>query len=135
MLLTHFVNELGKQIQGLLIGKLFSPSTLGYYSKAAGLERIASHTISSVITNVTYPLYAEAQDDKAFLGNMIKKLTMVISYLTFPLMFLLMLLAKPLFVLLYSTRWLPSVIYFQVLCLVGITACLQAINMQSIFNN
>ena len=47
-------------------------------------------------------------------------------------MFLLMLLAKPLFVLLYSTRWLPSVIYFQVLCLVGITACLQAINMQSI---
>ena len=132
MLLTHFVNELGKQLQGLLIGKLFSPSTLGYYSKAAGLERIASNTISSVITNVTYPLYAEAQDDKAFLGNMIKKLTMVISYLTFPLMFLLMLLAKPLFVLLYSTRWLPSVIYFQVLCLVGITACLQAINMQSI---
>lgn len=132
MLLTHFVNELGKQIQGLLIGKLFSPSTLGYFSKASGVERLASHTISSVITSVTYPLYAEAQDDKVFLGNMIKRLTMVISYFTFPLMLLLILLAKPLFLLLYSERWLPSVIYFQVLCIVGITSCLQAVNTQSI---
>lgn len=132
MLLSHFVNELGKQIQGLLIGKLFSASTLGYYSKAMGTERLASHTISGVITSVTYPLYAEAQDDKKVLGNIIKRLTMTISYLTFPLMLLLLLLAKPIFILLYSERWLSSVPYFQVLCLVGISSCLQAVNTQSI---
>ena len=132
MLLTHFVNELGKQIQALLIGKLFSSATLGYYSKASGTERIASNVISSVITNVTYPLYAAAQDDKALLGNIIKKLTLTISYFTFPLMLILMLIAKPVFVLLYSDRWLPSVIFFQVLCITGITSCLQSVNTQSI---
>lgn len=132
MLLSHFVNELGKHIQGLLIGKLFSPATLGYYSKAQGTERMASSTISSVITSVTYPLYATVQDDKKLLGNMIKRLTMTISYCTFPFMFILMLLAKPIFIILYSDRWLPSVIYFQVLCIVGISSCLQAVNTQSI---
>lgn len=132
MLLSHFVNELGKQVQILLIGKLYNSSTLGYYSKAAGTERLASSTLSSVISSVTYPLYAEAQDNKQLLGNIIKRLTMSISYLTFPLMLLLMLLAKPIFVLLYSERWLGSVIYFQVLCIVGLTSCLQAVNTQSI---
>lgn len=132
MLLSHFVNELGKQIQGLLIGKLFSPATLGYYSKAAGTERLASQSISGVITSVTYPLYSATQDDKVLLGNIIKRLTMSISYLTFPLMFILILLAKPIFIILYSDRWLPSVVYFQVLCIVGITSCLQAINTQTI---
>ena len=132
MLLSHFVNELGKQIPGLLIGKLYNAATLGYLSKAMGTERFASNTISGVVTSVTYPLYAAVQDDKEYLGSMIKRLTMTISYCTFPLMFLLMLLAKPIFVILYSDRWLPSVVYFQVLCIVGISSCLQSINTQSI---
>jgi O-antigen/teichoic acid export membrane protein len=132
MLLTHFVNTLGQQIQSMFIGKLFSPVTLGFYSKALGTESLASHSISSVITQVTYPLYSEVQNNRELLASMIRKLTVIISYFTFPLMLLLMLLAKPIFVLLYSDRWLPSVPYFQVLCIVGISSCLQAVNTQSI---
>lgn len=47
-------------------------------------------------------------------------------------MFLLILLAKPIFVLLYSDRWLNSVPYFQILCLAGIAICLQGVNYQAI---
>jgi O-antigen/teichoic acid export membrane protein len=132
MFLTHVVNQLGQQIQGLLIGRVYNASTMGYYSKAHGLEKLASTSISKVMTDVTYPLYAEAQDDKARMIGMIKRLTSTLSYLTFPLMFLLILLAKPLFVLLYSEKWLASVPYFQVLCLAGLPNCLQAVNLQTI---
>ena len=105
---------------------------MGYYSKAHSLERLASTSISSVMVQVTYPLYAEAQDNKQQLENMIRRLTMTLSYLTFPLMFILLLCAKPIFVLLYSDRWLQSVPYFQVLCIAGLAYCLQSINNQSI---
>ena len=132
MFLTHLVNTFCAQIQGLLIGKLYTASTLGYYSKASSTEKLASHSISSVMTQVTYPLYAQVQDNKGAMISMIKRLTMTISYITFPLMFLLILLAKPIFVLLYSDRWLPSVPYFQVLCIVGLSSCLQAVNTQTI---
>ena len=132
MFLTHFVNELGKQIQTLLIGKMFSSSILGYYSKAYSTERMASQVISGVVASVAYPLYAKAQDDKKALANIIRRITMSISYLTFPLMLLLILIAQPVFMLLYSERWLPSVIYFQVLCLVGISSCLLSVNQQCI---
>ena len=132
MFLTHIFNSFGQQIQGLLIGKFYNASTMGYYSKAHGLERLASTSISSVMTQVTYPLYAEAQDNKKQLANIIRRITMTLSYITFPLMFILLLCAKPIFVLLYSDRWLQSVPYFQVLCIAGLAYCLQAVNNQSV---
>lgn len=132
MFLTHVINQFGQQIQGLLIGKMYNPSTMGFYSKAYGTERLASTSISQVLTQVTYPLYAEVQDDKVKLAGMIKRLTMTLAYITFPLMFVLLLCAKPIFVLLYSDRWLSSVPYFQVLCIAGLAFCLQSVNYQSI---
>ncbi len=132
MFLTHILNQISQQIQGLLIGKYFSASIMGYYSKAYSTERLASTSISQVMTQVTYPLYAELQDDKDKLIIVIKRLTRILSYVTFPLLFVLLLCAKPVFVLLYSERWLDSVPYFQVLCISGLAVCLQAVNLQTI---
>ena len=132
MFLTQLLNQFGHQIQGLLIGRFYNASTMGYYSKANSTERLASTSISKVMTQVTYPLYAEMQDDKAALGDMIKKITMTLSYVTFPLMFILLLCAKPLFILLYSDRWAASVPYFQVLCIAGLAYSLQSVNYQSV---
>ena len=132
MFLTHFVNKLGAKISLLFIGGLYSSTTLGYYTKANSTENLASSSISSVMTQITYPLYAQVQDDKKQLANMIKRLTTTIAYITFPIMFILILTAKPLFLLLYSERWLQSVPYFQVLCVCGIAICLQSVNTQSI---
>ena len=47
-------------------------------------------------------------------------------------MFILLLCAKPIFVLLYSDRWLQSIPYFQVLCIAGLSGCLQSVNLQAI---
>lgn len=132
MFLTSILNQFGQQLQGLLIGKVFNPSTMGYYSKAHSTEKLASQSISQVMTQVTYPLYAEVQNDKVMLGNMIKRLTMTLSYVSFPLLFLSLLLAKPIFILLYSEKWLPSVPYFQALCIGGLAYSLQSVNTQSI---
>ena len=132
MFLTQFINEFSRQIQGLLIGKVYNPATLGYYSKANSTERLASSSISQIMTQVTYPLYSEIQDDKTALSNMIKRITTTLAYITFPMLFMLMLCAKPVFILLYSERWLPSVPYFQVLCIAGLAYCLQSVNLQVI---
>jgi len=132
MFLTQLLNQLGRHIQGLLIGKFFNASTMGLYSKAYATERLASTNISQIMGQVTYPLYAQVQDDKMALSNMIKRLTMTLAFITFPLLFILLLCAKPIFLLLYSERWIDSVPYFQVLCIAGLAFCLQSINNQSI---
>ena len=132
MFLTHLLNSFSSKIQGLFIGRVYNASTMGYYSKAEATERLASTSISQVMTQVTYPLYSEVQENKERLGNMIKRLTMTLAFVTFPLLFILLLCAKPLFLILYSDRWLNSVPYFQVLCVAGLAGCLQAVNLQAI---
>ena len=132
MFLTHLIATIVTNIQGLLIGRLYNASTMGYYSKAQSTEKLVSTSISQVVMQVTYPLYAELQDTRDRLASVIQRLTMGLSYITFPLLFLLILLAEPIFTLLYSERWLPSVPYFQMLCLAGVAQCLHAVNSQSI---
>ena len=132
MLLSHLVTAFGTKIQSLLIGRIFNANIMGFYSKAAGTEGHASTSISQIMDQITYPLYAEVQDDLKALQNMVKRLTTTLAYLTFPMMFVLMLVAKPLFVLLYTDKWLPAVPYFQVLCLAGLGSCLQSVNFQTI---
>ena len=132
MFLTNLLNQFSQQIQGLLIGKVYNATTMGYYSKAHSTEKLASHSISSIMTQVTYPLYAEVQSNKEQLASIIRRITMTLAYVTFPLLFILLLCAKPIFVLLYSDRWLPSVPYFQILCIAGLGACLQSVNLQAI---
>jgi O-antigen/teichoic acid export membrane protein len=53
-------------------------------------------------------------------------------YITAPLLFILILIAKPLFLVIYSERWLPCVPYFQLLCFAGLASCLQGVNIQAI---
>lgn len=132
MLLTNLLNNIGTQIQGLFIGRWYNPSTMGYYSKALSTEQVASHAVSTVITQVSYPLYAEVQDDKPALINMIRRMSMTLAYVSFPLMVILILCAKPLFIFLYSDRWLDSIPYFQVLCIAGLAGCMISINTQPI---
>lgn len=132
MFLIELMGQFGRQIQGLLIGRYYNANIMGYYSKAASTERVASTSLSQVMSQVTYPLYSAIQDDKETLGKMVRRLTMTIAYLSFPLMFILILCAKPLFVLLYTERWVECVPYFQVLCLAGLAYCLQSVNYHSI---
>lgn len=132
MLLTDLVNTIASNIQGLLIGRVYTPATMGYYSKAKTTEGLASNGISQVVSTVTYQLYAEVQDDFIALTNILKRITSAIAYLTVPLIVLLIMVAEPLFIVLYSDRWLPCVPYFRLLVLGSFPICLQAVNLQVI---
>lgn len=130
--LSGIVNELGNSLKTLLFGRLYNASLLGYYSKASSTEALASQSISEVLLQVTYPLYSELQNQKEQMIAAIKRITVTVAYVTFPILSLLILLSKPIFIVLYSDRWLPSVPYFQVLCVAGFVVGLQAVNYQPI---
>ena len=132
MFLTHIFTTFSQRITGLLVGRWYDPATMGYYSKASATSKYAHHGVSGVMIQTTYPLYASVQDDKERLANMVKRITSTLAYITVPLLGLLILIAKPMFVLFYSDRWLPCVPYFQILCIAGMVSCLQAVNLQTI---
>ena len=132
MLLSNLVDTISNNIKGLLIGKVYNSSTLGYYSKAQSVEGMSSTFISNVLNQVTYPVLSEVQDDRHRMITVLRKIICTTAYITFPFLLLMALIAKPLFLLLYSERWLPSVPYFQLLCFAGIAICLQNVNYYAV---
>ena len=132
MFFTHLFTTFSQRITGLLVGRWYDPATMGYYTKASDLQKSVSNSVSGVMVQTTYPLYASIQDDMARLASMVKRITTTLAFITIPLLSLLIVIAKPLIVLLYSEKWLSSVPYFQVLCLAGMATCLFAVNNQTI---
>jgi O-antigen/teichoic acid export membrane protein len=132
MFLTHLLTTFSQRITGLLVGRWYDPATMGYYTKASTTSKYATLSVSGVMIQTTYPLYASVQDDKERLANMVKRITSTLAYITVPMLSLLILIAKPMFVLLYSDRWLSCVPYFQILCIGGMAGCLQAVNQQTV---
>ena len=132
MLMNGLLGTIVNNIQGLLIGRLYTPSLMGYYSKAHSTETLASTTISQAVTQVTFPMYSKLQDQLERMKTVIKRLTITMAFVCFPMLFILILVSKPLFILLYSAKWLESVPYFQLLCVSGLAVSLASINSQPI---
>lgn len=130
LLLSDLLNSLVDNVQGVIIGKKYDASDMGYYTQAKKMEEVPTQSISQLVAQVTFPLYSKIQDNKENLYKAVKESLSLMNYINFPLMILLIVIAKPLFFILYSEKWMGSVEYFQILCVGGITNCAQSVNYQ-----
>lgn len=132
LLFSNILQEICKNLQGLIIGRKFSSMQMGLYSQAKRLGDVSYYILPNVIVQVMFPVYSQLQSDVDSLRNMLRMNVRVISFITFPLVVLLILIASPLINFLYGEKWLASVSYFQILCIGGLFVCLQNINYYAI---
>lgn len=132
ILCSNLINTLCNNIQGLLIGRYFSPSIMGYYTQAHKLESLASHTFTTIIEQVSYPVLSKFQSDNNSLINILYKLVSTLVYISFPLMLILILLAEPLILFLYGEKWIISIPYFQMLCVAGLSATFHGVHYYAV---
>ena len=118
--LESITSSIYRNFISLIIGKKFSPSTLGYFTQAKKLEDVPRFTITSIISNISFPAFSKIQDDQVKLINAYRKSLRLISYTNFTLTVLLILIAKPLVLILFTKKWLPSVSFFQIICFYGL---------------
>lgn len=118
--------------QGLIIGKQFSADQLGFYTQADKLNAVTSDSLPRIIIQVMYPVYSRLQDDREKLIYTVLMNLRVVAYIIFPILFSLILTANPIISFLYGEKWLPSVPYFQILCVGGLFTCLTNINYYAV---
>lgn len=128
ILLSSIITTIGNNIQTLIIGKFFQPSSLGHYTQAKQLRDVSSMSISAIVSQVIYTNFSEIQNDVYRLGRHLLLSVSIMSFLVTPLMGLFILISEPLIILLYSDTWLQAIPYFKVLCIGGIFLSLQDVN-------
>jgi O-antigen/teichoic acid export membrane protein len=129
MLLTGLVDTFFLNIYNAFIGKIYSSTTLGFYTRATVFVNAAVLATSLSIEKVTYSALAPYQDEISTLKQAYRKTIRFSVFLHFPLMVSLIVLADPMIRFLLTDKWAQSIPYFQLLCVSGIFYPLQLLNL------
>lgn len=129
MLFSGLLNTIFNNIYLLLIGKLFSATALGFYSRAKSTQQIPVKLINNIIGRVAFPVFSSIQHDKEHLKRGIRKAIKTLAMVNFPMMVGLALVARPLVLVLLTEKWEPCVPYLQLLCVAGMIFPIHAINL------
>jgi len=117
MLLIGFLHRVFTQLDAMIIGKLFTPAILGFYSRAKALDQMVVNYSSGSLTAILFPLLSKIQNDLIRFQNIIIKSLGILSFIIFLLIGGLYLVSNELIILLFGGKWIQSVEYFKVLVL------------------
>lgn len=132
LLAANVLQVFCNNIQNLIIGLKFSGTQSGLYSQAQKIDQIVSNQVPQILVQVMFPLYSRLQDDDSQLRKALSMNMRVIAFSIFPVITMLIILAAPIFELLYGSKWLEAAPYFQVLCCGGFFVALQNINFYAV---
>lgn len=130
MMTSSFISTLVQNINAFFIGNRVNLVSLGYYSQADKWSKMGVASISQVLTSSFLPVLSQFQDDKERFARATKKMNKFTSYLLFPVMGFLGVMAEPLFHVLFGEKWDASIALFQLLLLRGVFVVLT-----SLYNN
>lgn len=133
LLVSTLISALSMDIRTLIIGRVYSSSMLGYYNRGEQFPKVIVTNINGSIQSVMLPTLSAHQDNKLRLKQMVRRSILTSSFLIFPMMIGLAIVAEPLVDIILTEKWLPAVPFLQLFCisyaLIPIhTANLQAIN-------
>lgn len=115
--ISTLIGSIYSQLDNLIIGKLFSPASLGYYYRAKSMENFMYEFSSKSLLIVMFPVMSSINDDKVKFKKIVLKSFHVVSFFSLSLLGLLYLIADDLIIGLLSEKWIPSVNFFKLLLL------------------
>jgi len=129
MMVSHLLDSAWKELYQVVVGKFYSPATLGQYTRAKGFSRLFSTNLTAVIQRVTYPVLSNIQDDKVRMVSAYRRIIKTTMFITATCMFMLGAISEPLIYCLIGPKWYEASTYLPLICIGGSLYPLHAINL------
>ena len=113
---ANLIGTIFNQIHGFFIGRALGANDLGLYSKANDLSAKPNTTLLNMINRVALPILAEVNNDISQIKQAFSKMVRIGVFVSFPLFFLLIVIAEPLILIIWTSKWTGSIVLFQILC-------------------
>lgn len=130
--MTGLLNRTTESIYYIIIGKLFSATELGFFSRALPLEALPSSVLATLVGRVTFPVFSKLQHDPNALKQGIRKTLVIVTFLICPTMIGIAAAARPIVVVLLTEKWAATIPYLRLLCVAGMLFPLEFIRQQAI---
>jgi PST family polysaccharide transporter len=112
----------------LLIGYFLGTTALGYFTLANRILSIVIEIISSTTSQVTMSAFARLQDNLDYLRKAFLKVTRLIGFVSFPIFFMLSVLAQEVVMITFGSKWIGSVPIIQFLAFYGLIQSVSLFN-------
>lgn len=129
LLMSGLIDTVWKEIYQLVIGKFYSTSTLGQYTRGKQFSDIFSSNMTSIVQRVSYPVLSSIQDERERMREGYRKIIRTTMLASFVLLFGLSAVAESLLTVLIGPRWLEAAHYLQIICFAASLYPLHAINL------
>lgn len=128
---ANLIARAAEQGYGLVIGKVYSSSMLGFYYRGHQFPQIIVNNLNGAISSVLLPILSSEQDNPLRFKSIIRKSVVISGIIVFPSMIGLASIAKPLVTLILTDKWLFSVPFIQFGCLYYLTIPILSASVQA----
>lgn len=133
VVVSGLLDSVYKNISPLLVGKFYTPSDLGYYTRAIQMTDLPSQNITSVLQRVTFPVLSTIQGEEERLVYNYRRIVRLSSFIIFPIMLLIAAVADPLIRILLTDKWEECILLLQLLCFSRILRPVHAVNVNILY--
>ena len=129
LLVSGLLDNVWKELYQVVVGKFYSPASLGQYTRSRQYAQLFSSNITSIVQRVTYPVLAEIQDDKTRMVSGYRRIIKITMFVTAVLMISMGAVAEPLIYCLIGPQWQEAATYLPLICISMSLYPLHAINL------
>lgn len=128
VMVNDFIDSIWKELYQVVVGKFYSPATLGQYTRAKGFSQLFSRNLTNVIQRVSFPVLSDIQDNQTRMVGAYRKLIKNTMFITAVSMLALGAVSEPLLYCLIGPKWHEAATYLPLICISASLYPLHAIN-------
>ncbi len=129
IMVSNLLDNIWKELYQVVVGKFYSPATLGQYTRSKQFSQLLSSNLTSVIQRVTFPVLSNIQDDKTRMVTAYRRIIKTTMFITTVAMFFMGAISEPLLYCLIGPKWHEAATYLPLICIAGSLYPLHAINL------
>lgn len=129
LMVSGLLDTVWKELYQVVVGKFYSPATLGQYTRAKQFSHMLSGNLTNVIQRVTFPVLSDIQDDKDRMIAAYRRIIKTTMFITAISLFFLGAISEPLIYCLIGPKWHEAAMYLPLICIGGSLYPLHAINL------
>ena len=129
LMLSGFLDRLWNQLYQAVVGKFYTPATLGQYTRAKEYANIFSSNLSGIVQRVSYPVLSMVQDDQDRMIRGYRKIIKITMFVTAIIMISMGAVAEPFLYCLIGPQWHQAATFLPLICISMSLYPLHSINL------
>ena len=132
LLVSGVLGAITDELNHAVIGKYYSPVSLGQYTRARQFANLLSHNVTTIVQRVSFPVFSTIQDDKSRLKSGYKRVIKITMLPTFCCMLMLAAISKSLILTLIGPQWEMATTILPIICFSLMLYPFHALNINAI---